>query len=270
VRRHLLLVLVLAAGLLSACRLDVDVAVTMDADGSGSVRVRAIADPELVAAEPGVIDGLAVDDLRSAGWAITGPDATPDGGAAVTLDHDYDDAAGLTALLQSIGAPLLTADVVRELNADSTEATNTFTGSLGLPNGTRSFADDQLIETLGAEPFVEVLADGTPLGDRLTFTMAVILPGEVTAHDGDEITTESGEQGLSWSAPLDGSITTVSATSLQRTSTGGSWAEPIATAARIALVVWVAISGSFIVWVIMARRRRARRRSSTAGDPRVR
>ena len=69
---------------------------------------------------------------------------------------------------------------------------------------------------------------------------------------------------------LDGSTATISATSLQSTATGGSWAEPIATAARIALVVWVAISGSFILWVIMARRRRARRRSTTAGDPRVR
>ncbi|MGB1724331.1 MAG: hypothetical protein ACPHJ1_08725, partial [Ilumatobacteraceae bacterium] len=112
--------------------------------------------------------------------------------------------------------------------------------------------------------------DGTPLADRLTFTLTVLLPGEITAHDGDEITTESGAQGLRWSAPLDGSTATVSATSLQSTATGGSWAEPIATAARIALVVWVAISGSFILWVIMARRRRARRRSTTASDPRVR
>ncbi|MGB1824141.1 MAG: hypothetical protein ACPHO9_06125, partial [Ilumatobacteraceae bacterium] len=74
-RRQLLLVLVLAAGLLSACRLDVDVAVTMDADGSGSVRVRAVADAELVAAEPGVVEGLAVDDLRAVGWTVTGPDS---------------------------------------------------------------------------------------------------------------------------------------------------------------------------------------------------
>jgi hypothetical protein len=270
VRRQLLLVLVLAAGLLSACRLDVDVAVTMDADGSGSVRVRAVADAELVAAEPGVVEGLAVDDLRAVGWTVTGPDSTPDGGAVVTLDHRYDDAAGLAALLRSIGAPLLAADVVRELNIDSTEATNTLSASLGLPEGPRSFSDDALVEALGAEPFAEVLADGTPLADRLTFTLTVLLPGEITAHDGDEITTESGAQGLRWSAPLDGSTATISATSLQSTATGGSWAEPIATAARIALVVWVAISGSFILWVIMARRRRARRRSSTASDPRVR
>ncbi|MGB0209269.1 MAG: hypothetical protein ACPGCX_04140, partial [Ilumatobacteraceae bacterium] len=186
------------------------------------------------------------------------------------FDHRYDDATGLAALLRSIGAPLLAADVVRELNIDSTEATNTLSASLGLPEGTRSFSDDALVEALGAEPFAEVLADGTPLADRLTFTLTVLLPGEITAHDGDEITTESGAQGLRWSAPLDGSTATVSATSLQSTATGGSWAEPIATAARIALVVWVAISGSFILWVIMARRRRARRRSTTASDPRVR
>lgn len=267
-RRPILLILVVAAGLLSSCRLDVDVAVTMDPDGSGTVRVRAVADAELVAAEPGVVDGLAVDDLVAAGWVLTGPEPTAEGGAAVTLDHDYDDAAGLSALLRSIGAPLLSAEATRELNDDSTEATNTLSGTLGLPDGVSSFSDARLIDALGAPPFDDVLSDGTPLSDRLAFTATVLLPGELTEHDGREASTESGARSVTWTAPLDGSSQPITIASFQSTATGGSWAEPIATAARVALVVWVSASVMFIGWVILARRRREQRRRALASDGR--
>ena len=271
VRRPLLLLLALAAGLLTSCRLDVDVAVTMDADGSGTVRVRAVADADLVAAEPGVVDGLAVDDLIAAGWVVTGPEPTAEGGAVVILDHDYDDASGLAALLRSVGAPLLTPEVTRELNEDSTEAVNTLTASLGLPDGASSFSDERLVASLGAPPFDDVLSDGTPLSDRLGFTVTVLLPGELTEHDGRASSTESGARSVSWTAPLDGTTQTIAIASFQSTATGGSWAEPIATAARVALVVWVAASIAFIGWVILARRRREeRRRAAAAAGRRVR
>src|SRR6056300_500001 len=271
VRRPLLLLLAVAAGLLTSCRLDVDVAVTMDADGSGTVRVRAVADADLVAAEPGVVDGLAVEDLIAAGWVVTGPEPTAEGGAVVTLDHDYDDAAGLSALLRSVGAPLLTAEVARGLNEDSTEATNTVSATLGLPDGAAAFSDERLIEALGAPPFNDVLSDGTPLSDRFGFTVTVLLPGALTEHNGQESTTESGARSVSWTAPLDGTTQTVTISSFQSTATGGSWAEPIATAARVALLVWVSASVAFIGWVILARRRREeRRRAAAAAGRRVR
>ena len=68
-----LLLGVLVAVVLTGCRLDVAVEVMMQPDGTGTVTVDAIADAELVAQVPDLIDDLRLDDAEANGWVIEGP-----------------------------------------------------------------------------------------------------------------------------------------------------------------------------------------------------
>ena len=91
---------------LTACRLDVTVNVEMEPDGTGIVTLDAVADAELVAQVPDLIDDLRLDDAIENGWVVEGPTLTEDGGATITLTHPFSSAAELANVLTSIGPPL--------------------------------------------------------------------------------------------------------------------------------------------------------------------
>ena len=251
VRLARLLPLVLSVVLLATgCRLDIDVAVSMAADGSGTLSVRAVADAELVAAAPAAVQRPLVDDLASAGWTVDGPTPTDDGGMALVLSHRFDDGDDLTALLATIGPPIIDPRVVRELSADDlgriTAADTTLTATLGLPDGFASFSDADLVNALGGEPFATDLAGLEP-DDVMTVEMTVALP---------DTSVEGGERIETFVAPLDGSTTEISMSAQQRTEQPRSFASVAADVLAVVLVAWVIASVGFIAWVLMARRRR--------------
>jgi hypothetical protein len=264
-RRTLLIVVgALALALITAgCRLEVAVSVVMEPDGTGTVTVVAVADAELVAQVDDLADALVFDDVVEGGWTIDGPTETGDGGLVATFTHPFSSAQELANVLNSVGPPY--TDMLAGRATEGEQTANEIRGTLVLPDGFASFADADLVEAVGGGlPFADRFdATGATPQEAMSFTLAVNLPGEVITTTGVETTPNVFE----WEAPLDGSSVEVVASTVQRPPEGGAWAGPLATAALVALVVWVALSTIFIVFVIIARRNKAKRRRHRRPPP---
>ena len=257
IRRLLLLVACVAA--LTACRLDVTVDVAIEPDGTGTVTVTAIADAELTSQVPDLVDDLRLDDATENGWVVDGPTTTDDGGLELVLTHDVGSAEELANVLNSIGPPLTRMAAARTTDAETEQTTNAINGVMQLENGFASFADAELIDTVGGLPFEEQFtASGLSPSEAMSFTYRVSLPGElVSAEEGTEV-----DGVIEWQAPLDGSTTDLYVQTVQLSSGGSAWAGPLATISLVLLVVWVVMATGFIVFVAVARRNKARQREA--------
>jgi hypothetical protein len=144
-------------------------------------------------------------------------------------------------------------------NTEDEQTTNAINGELVLADGFESFADADLLASVGGLPFAEefTTTGATPL-DSMSFTFRVALPGElISAETGTEV--DGGV--IEWQAPLDGTSVNLYTATVQRPAgSGGAWAAPLSTAALIALVVWVLVAGAFIAFVAAARSRKRSRR----------
>ena len=256
---HRLLLVVVGALLLAGCRLDVTVAVEMEPDGTGIVTVDAVADAELVALVPDVVDDLRLDDAVAAGWVVGEPTSTDDGGLAITLSHSFASAEELANVLNSIGPPLLDMRAARTSDEATEQTTNAVTGRLQLADGYASWADDDLLAAVGGQPYgEEIAAAGLPPEQAVSVTLSVDLPGELVSA---ETGTEVDDGVIEWQAPLDGTSVDVFVQTVQRPAgSAPGWAGPVATVALVLLVAWVVVAGAFIVFVAVARRNRRRRR----------
>lgn len=176
-------------------------ALDADADGGGRVRASAVLDGDAVerlvgqaAGDPEDADPatrIKVDDLRDAGWTVTGPEPTDGGGLEVVVSHDYDDPAEARRLLAEIaGDPGPIRDVVLRQERTFFKTTTEFEATFDLAAGLGAFTDPDLREALEA-------TDEAPLGitteqlerqlgdaiDRmLGLQVAVRLPGDVTSN----------------------------------------------------------------------------------------
>ncbi len=257
-RRLWIVLAVLGAVVLSGCRLDVTVDVAMQPDGTGTVTVDAVADAELVGQVPDLVDDLRLDDAIANGWVVEGPTTTADGGVSIRLAHPFSSAEELASVLNSIGPPLIDMQAARTPGADEADTTNAIDGQLQLPDGFQSFADAELIEAVGGQPFGdELAASGLTPEQAMSFTFRVALPGELVSSTG----TEADDGSIEWTAKLDGSAQSLLTQTVQRPAgSGNGWARPLATAALIALIAWVVASAALIVFVAFARRSKRRRR----------
>ena len=254
--RRITLVLVSLLAL-TACRLDVTVDVVMEPDGTGDVIVVAVADPELVAQVPDLVDDLRLDDAVANGWVVDGPTEAADGSLTITLTHDFTSHVELANVLNSIGPPFTQMAAARTTEDEQT--TNAVNGELQLVNGFEAFADADLVAAVGGQPFAEeIAATGATPEESMSFTFRVALPGElVSAENG----TEVDDGVIEFVAPLDGSSLNVFTSAVQRPAGAGSaWASPLSTAAFVALVVWVVLAGLFIAFVAIARGNKRRNR----------
>lgn len=258
-----LLLIALGALVLTGCRLDVTVDVVMQPDGTGMVTVVAVADAELVQRVPDLVDDLRLDDAVANGWVVEGPTPQAGGGVTITLSHPFGSAQELATVLNSIGPPLSGMAAAR--NAEAGEeagaagrTTNAVQGTLVLPNGFQSFADDELVQAVGGQPFGEELtASGLTPAQAMSFTFRVDLPGELVSSTG----TEVGDGTIQWQAALDGTSTELLIQTVQEPAGGGNgWARPLSTVALVLLVVWVLAAAAFITFVAVARRSKRRRR----------
>jgi len=254
-RAGLLVVLALA---LTACRVDVAVDVEMVENGSGVVTVTAVADAELVARAPGLADDLRFDDLLAAGWVLEGPATTADGGLSVVLRHTFSSPEQATALLASLNGtdgPFEAAALSR--TASKQQIDYALTGGARMEAGLASFADPDLLASVGATPYADSIASAGLTPEQVVgLSFSVSLPGTVNGSTG-AIDPTGGEDRVRWSIPLDGSpldLATTSTVSLER---GSMW-QVLATVALAALVIWVSASVVLIAFVARARRRRAR------------
>ncbi|MGI9646165.1 MAG: hypothetical protein ACR2O6_12740 [Ilumatobacteraceae bacterium] len=249
-----LLGLVACAVALAACQVDVTVDVVVEPDGTGTITVVTTADAELVRQVPSLADDVVLDDVRDAGWIVTGPTPTADGGLTVTVTHDFDSADEATNLLRSLGPPFNQMALQRGTSGD--ETTNQLTGLLGLPGGFADYADADLVAAAGALPFEdELAASGATPQDSMSVTITAVLPGVLVEEETNGTAGDAGA--LVWVVPLDGSVAELRAVSEQAPSEGGVWARPVSVAALVALIAWVVFMTAFIVFVFLARSRRA-------------
>ena len=179
--RRLLLTLVCVLAL-SACRLDVTVDVVIEPDGTGSVTVTAVADAELVAQVPDLVDDLRLDDAIANGWVVDGPTATDEGGLGITLTHEVRSAEELANVLNSVGPPLTRMAAARNSDPVTEQTTNAINGEMVLADGYATFSDPDLLAAVGGLPFeAELTASGLAPAQAMSFTYRVKLPGELVS-----------------------------------------------------------------------------------------
>jgi len=248
--------LAICVTLLAACRVDATVDIVMGVDGSGHITVTAIADADVVSKAPGLADDLRFNDVKAAGWTVTEPAATNDGGLKVELTHRFANPEEATALLQSIngtGGPLHGVTLSRVVSSTGTSVT--LVGSLRI-DGLGAFADPDVLTAIVATPYAEeVAASSSSPSDAVHVTMRATLPGKLTSTSG---TVEGGS--VSWLVPLDGSQLDMATTGVDDHGKAKLWGIA-SNAAFIALVAWCLIATAFIAWVVRQRKRRVHRRS---------
>ena len=246
----------IAVTVLSSCHVNATVDISMGADGRGRITVTAVADAEVVEKAPGLADDLRFDDAKAAGWTVTPPASTADGGLRVELTHPFANPEEATALLQSIngsGGPLHNVTLTRSVSDAGT--TVSLAGSLRI-DGMAAFADPDVLAAVGATPYAEeVVASGQSPTQAVTVTVRASMPGKMTSATG---TVAEGK--ASWIVPLDGSQLDVKTTAVDNHGTAKIWGIA-STAALIALIAWCVIAGAFIVWVVQQRKRRAHHHS---------
>ena len=151
---HIAAVLV-AAVLLASCRVDTDVTLKVKPNGSGTVSVVVTADADIVSKAPDIKSDVRVDDLKEAGWKVTGPVDTDDGGVTITLTRSFSGPIEATAILNQINGtrgPLKQLVVAR--SGKDTNSTWTLAGKLEVNGGLEAFADDAALALLGGGPYI--------------------------------------------------------------------------------------------------------------------
>lgn len=243
------LVLLMCALALTACRVDATVHVAVEPDGSGSISVELVADAELVAKAPRLGDDLRLDDLGATGWTIDGPVATETGGMRLVVAHPFATVQEADVLLASLSDPTgPLRDLRLDRAVDGRTTTVRLTGALTLGADLSTFADADALAALGAAPYAaELAASGASTSDVVAISLRATLPGSVESN------SASGDA-LSWGAPADGSVATVTAAASRR-SGRGVWGS-LSSIVGVALVLWVVAGAGFVGYVALARRGR--------------
>ena len=251
--------IVISMMLLAACHVDATVDIRMGADGTGRITVTAIADADVVDQAPGLAEDLRFDDARAAGWTVTGPTDTANGGLKVELSQAFTSPEEATAVLQSIngtGGPLHGVTLGRVVAQGGT--TVSLAGSLRI-DGLAAFADPDVLGAIGATPYAEqVAASSASPSEAVGVTVRAGLPGKITSATG---TVADGA--VSWIVPLDGSQLDLTTNATDDHGTAKIWGIA-ANVALITLIAWCLIAAAFITWVVKQRQRRSRKRGSRA------
>jgi len=257
---HRAILLLVAALTLTACKVEAAVTVTMQPDGSGNISLTVTADKDVVDQAPGLAEDLRFDDATAAGWQVTAPVSTADGGLQVVLTHEFATAEEATALLRSMngaGGPLHQVAITHDVTDD--EITTALTGVLKVDGGLDAFADPDVLAAIGGTPYLDdIAAAGLDPANVVTFRLTADLPGKITkAGVGTAPTTGDG---LEWTVPMDGTAVDLSSVFVQAQGQPSSGWGLIATVALVLLVLWVVAAIGFIAFVAKARRQRAMRR----------
>ena len=255
------LLLIAAALTLTACKVDASVDIAMKPDGTGSITLTVTADQQVVQQASGLADDLRFDDAKAAGWQITGPTNTSDGGLQVVLVHDFATAEEATALLRSLngsGGPMHDVAITRSVT--DKEITTALTGVLRVDGGLDAFADADVLKAIGGTPYADnITAAGVGPNDVVTFTITAALPGSPTNAGAGTAATAGG---LQWGAPMDGASVDLSSVFVQAQGRPSSGWGLVATISMALLIIWCVLAIGFIAFVARARRQRAMRRQA--------
>ena len=254
VSRHFLKIknfgLVAAVAILCSCQVNAVVTLDVAQSGAGTVTLNLIADLEVVAAAPNLVDDLRFDDATAAGWVVTRPNKTADGGLQVSLKHTFDNAEQAGVILNQLSGefgPFKQMSLSRD--GKDTDSTFTLDGILQVDGGLNAFADARLLRTIGGAPFADnVQQAGLDLGKAMTIDFVATMPGVVERTTGFDTANT-----VTWRVPLDGSEQSVLTTS-RNTAVRATVARLVAGLFKFLLLAWLALMAVVVARVLYRRR----------------
>lgn len=222
--------------LLSACRVDSLVTLDVKENGAGTLSIVTTADSDVVNQTPGLAEDLSFDDAISAGWRVSTPSATSDGGLQLTVSHSFNNPQEATALLSQLSGengPFKDLNLTR--SGKDTDSTWMLNGRLEVNGGLAAFADPALLKIIGGSPFSATLANsGLDIGQAVGIEFRAFLPGKIESTTG--VDTFGYPQ---WTVSFDGSaqdLTTV--------------AQNTAVKSTITRITTPILLGLLIIWVL--------------------
>lgn len=225
-------VLLGAAVLLASCRVDTTVDIAVAADGTGQVRVSAGFDDEALARA----GDLRLDDVRAAGWEVTGPQKEPDrdssGRMWVNASKNFASPEQFSAIMSELNGP---DGVFRDFHLRRTtgfgKVTYTVTGTIDPSRGLDSFSDTEVAQLLGGNAFGRPTAELADDAKNLSMVFGIVLPDDLKgATDRGE-----GRRG-EWDVVLGDDPTTIAVRSTDAQGGARLWTAAAALLAIAALV----------------------------------
>ena len=239
---------------LSSCRVDSTISLTVERDGSGTLDLLVVADDNIVKQVPRLSTDLDFSDMVAAGWKVTGPESTEGGGLRILLTHAFENETQATALLTQINGnrgPFRDVRITRE--GKSRDSVWKLSGRLEVTGGLQAFADDQLLQVVGATPYEDTVKEaGLDLGKAISLQVNARLPGKIQS------TTGLNQDGLlTWRVATDGTPVDLSTTT-NEVDVAGTLGGILSFVARALLVLWLGLMGwvGFRVWRRQSRRPR--------------
>ncbi len=181
-----LVVLLLAALVLSACQIDAVVDVEVLEDGSGTVAVTTSFNDQVIEAAPELVDALRTEDLPNAGWTVEELENSSQS-VVVRATKSFATADDLNGVLGEIAGPNTLFSDFTVIRTRSFARTNyELTGVVDPRIGLTTFGDDNITGLVG-NPLGFSLAEleavaGRPLDETLTLEVNVTLPDAVEAN----------------------------------------------------------------------------------------
>ena len=246
-----LVVTLLVAGV--GCKARADVLVAVRPNGSGTVTVTATLDPDAAAQVGDLATAVRVDDLRAAGWKVTGP-TTSGGNTVLTASKPFAEQRRLGAVMEELGGPDGPFPGWKLTSSNSfTVSSYELSGKVHLTGSLDQFSDGDVAAALdgfatGRSPDELKAALAAP--GALTLGVSVVLPGDLDEARG--LTEKDPGAGAPQATYRLGDGTAVDR-SVAVTS----------SATDRSAVLWVIVGGGLIVLaglLFVAGRRQARRR----------
>jgi hypothetical protein len=183
-------VVVLAAvlALAGGCQVKVDVHTKVNRNGSGSVVVAVGLDDGAVAKVGDLNSQLRVDDLRAAGWEISGPDREADGFTWIRATKPFADEAAAGRVMDEVnGADGAFRGWQVQRSSSLLSTSYRVDGTVDLTRGVETFGDEQLRQLLGGDPLADAVKrleqeEGRPIAEQVDVTVTVETPGATRTY----------------------------------------------------------------------------------------
>lgn len=241
---------ILAIISLTGCRIDSVITLDVGPNGSGSLTVSMTADKEIVDQTPDLKSAFRFEDAIAAGWIVSGPNVTADGGMQISISHGFNNLAQASELFTQLGSttgPFKQMSITRE--GGSNNSVYKLDGTLQVDGGLAAFSDAELSKVLGSEPFAKNLElANIDLAGAMKIDFVAKLPGKT-----QQTTGLVGENNVTWQVPLDGSALLVTTTS-KNTAIKTIVAQFASLFFRLLLILWLV--GMTITILTIAYKRR--------------
>ena len=169
--------------LLTGCHVKVQVDATVERDGSGSVTVAVGLDHDAMGKVGDLREQLHVDDLKAAGWTVTGPTPADDGYTWVRATKHFATPSQLGEVMSEVNGPDGMFRDWKVTKSSSPWSTSwNATGTIDLSKGVSSLSDPQLDKALGGSGYGGVIHDieqreGKPIDQMVDVQVSVEVPG---------------------------------------------------------------------------------------------